>query len=115
MQCFAKETLEKIIPSTRILYTNAHTICGRPTLKNVKRFLNRSAMKTLKMCNRVLHNEKQMAILIEEKAAQRHRLSSKDIRSTLVLNSFTLVCNYCAKDDLILRTYLLQLLLCNPS
>ena len=39
-QCSVKKSPERIMPHTLVSHTNAHTIRGRPTLKDVERFWN---------------------------------------------------------------------------
>ena len=42
MLCFETKDLQRLMDYTVISLTNPHTICGRPTLKDVERFRNGS-------------------------------------------------------------------------
>ena len=101
------------MPHTLVSHTNAHTIRGRPTLKDVERFRNGllhefcslEALKTLKNLNtsdveKITdldeqnlnvegNNNKQSTTLDVEKDIQRNNLNCKYLSLTLVLNILT--------------------------
>ena len=109
-QCFVKKSPERTMPYTLVSNTNAHTIRGRPTLKDVERFRNGSvhefyslkALKTLKNVNTSDvekltdldkqnldvegNNNTQSTTLDKEKDVQQSNLNCKYLSLTLVLN-----------------------------
>ena len=117
------------MPHTLVSHTNAHTIRGRPTLKDVERFRNGllhefyslDALKTLKNVNTsdvekitdldeqnldVEGNDnKQSTTLDKEKDIQRNNLNCEFLSLTLVLNIVTvlfilIVINTCKQLDI---------------
>ena len=127
--CFLKKSPERIMPHTLVSHTNAHTIRGRPTLKDVERFRNRlvhefynlEALKTLKNVNTSdiekitdldeqnldveRNNNKQNTTLNKEKDIQRNNLNCEYLSLTLVLNIVTvlfvlIVINTCKQLDI---------------
>ena len=111
------------MPHTLVSHTNAHTIRGRPTLKDVERFRNRlvhefyslEALKTLKNVNTSdiekitdldeqnldvdRNNNKQSTTLDKEKDIQRNNLNCEFLSLTLVLN-IVIVINTCKQLDI---------------
>ena len=127
--CFLKKSPERIMPYTLVSHTNAHTIRGRPTLKDVERFRNRlvhefynlETLKTLKNVNTSdiekitdldeqnldveRNNNKQNTTLNKEKDIQRNNLNCEYLSLTLVLNIVTvlfvlIVINTCKQLDI---------------
>ena len=117
------------MPHTLVSHTNAHTIRGRPTLKDVERFRNGllhefyslEALKTLKNVNTSdfekitdldeqnldvdRNNNKQSTTLDKEKDIQRNNLNCEFLSLTLVLNIVTvlfilIVINTCKQLDI---------------
>ena len=117
------------MPHTLVSHTNAHTIRGRPTLKDVERFRNGllhefyslEALKTLKNVNTSdiekitdldeqnldvdRNNNKQSTTLDKEKDIQRNNLNCEFLSLTLVLNIMTvlfvlIVINTCKQLDI---------------
>ena len=117
------------MPHTLVSHTNAHTIRGRPTLKDVERFRNRlvhefynlETLKTLKNVNTSdiekitdldeqnldveRNNNKQNTTLDKEKDIQRNNLNCEYLSLTLVLNIVTvlfvlIVINTCKQLDI---------------
>ena len=117
------------MPHTLVSHTNAHTIRGRPTLKDVERFRNGllhefyslDALKTLKNVNTSdvekitdldeqnldvdRNNNKQSTTLDKEKDIQRNNLNCEFLSLTLVLNIVTvlfilIVINTCKQLDI---------------
>ena len=128
-QCSVKKSPERIMPHTLVSHTNAHTIRGRPTLKDVERFRNGllhefyslEALKTLKNVNTSdiekitdldeqnldvdRNNNKQNTTLNKEKDIQRNNLNCEYLSLTLVLNIMTvlfvlIVINTCKQLDI---------------
>ena len=121
--CFVKKSPEITMPHTLVSHTNAHTIRGRPTLKDVERFRNGllhefyslEALKTLKNLNTsdvekitdldeqnldVEGNDnKQSTTLDKEKDIQRNNLNCEFLSLTLVLN-IVIVINTCKQLDI---------------
>ena len=111
------------MPHTLVSHTNAHTIRGRPTLKDVERFRNGllhefcslEALKTLKNLNTSdiekitdldeqnldvdRNNNKQSTTLDKEKDIQRNNLNCEFLSLTLVLN-IVIVINTCKQLDI---------------
>ena len=111
------------MPHTLVSHTNAHTIRGRPTLKDVERFRNGllhefyslEALKTLKNLNTSdvekitdldeqnldvdRNNNKQSTTLNKEKDIQRNNLNCEFLSLTLVLN-IVIVINTCKQLDI---------------
>ena len=111
------------MPHTLVSHTNAHTIRGRPTLKDVERFRNGllhefyslETLKTLKNLNTsdvekitdldeqnldVEGNDnKQSTTLDKEKDIQRNNLNCEFLSLTLVLN-IVIVINTCKQLDI---------------
>ena len=111
------------MPHTLVSHTNAHTIRGRPTLKDVERFRNGllhefyslEALKTLKNLNtsdveKITdldeqnldvegNNNKQSTTLDKEKDIQRNNLNCEFLSLTLVLN-IVIVINTCKQLDI---------------
>ena len=111
------------MPHTLVSHTNAHTIRGRPTLKDVERFRNGllhefyslEALKTLKNLNTSdvekitdldeqnldvdRNNNKQSTTLDKEKDIQRNNLNCEFLSLTLVLN-IGIVINTCKQLDI---------------
>ena len=111
------------MPPTLVSHTNAHTIRGRPTLKDVERFRNGllhefyslEALKTLKNLNTSdvekitdldeqnldvdRNNNKQSTTLDKEKDIQRNNLNCEFLSFTLVLN-IVIVINTCKQLDI---------------
>lgn len=111
------------MPHTLVSHTNAHTIRGRPTLKDVERFRNGllhecyslEALKTLKNLNTSdvekitdldeqnldvdRNNNKQSTTLDKEKDIQRNNLNCEFLSFTLVLN-IVIVINTCKQLDI---------------
>ena len=111
------------MPHTLVSHKNAHTIRGRPTLKDVERFRNRlvhefyslEALKTLKNLNTWdvekitdldeqnldvdRNNNKQSTTLDKEKDIQRNNLNCEFLSFTLVLN-IVIVINTCKQLDI---------------
>ena len=117
------------MPHTLVSHTNAHTIRGRPTLKDVERFRNGllhefyslEALKTLKNLNTSdvekitdldeqnldvdRNNNKQSTTFDKEKDIQRNNLNCEFLSLTLVLNIVTvlfilIVINTCKQLDI---------------
>ena len=117
------------MPHTLVSHTNAHTIRGRPTLKDVERFRNGllhefyslDALKTLKNVNTSdvekitdldeqnldvdRNNNKQSTTFDKEKDIQRNNLNCEFLSLTLVLNIVTvlfilIVINTCKQLDI---------------
>ena len=117
------------MPHTLVSHTNAHTIRGRPTLKDVERFRNGllhefyslEALKTLKNVNTSdfekitdldeqnldvdRNNNKQSTTFDKEKDIQRNNLNCEFLSLTLVLNIVTvlfilIVINTCKQLDI---------------
>ena len=121
--CFVKKSPEITMPHTLVSHTNAHTIRGRPTLKDVERFRNGllhefyslEALKTLKNLNTSdvekitdldeqnldvdRNNNKQSTTLDKEKDIQRNNLNCEFLSFTLVLN-IVIVINTCKQLDI---------------
>ena len=121
--CFVKKSPEITMPHTLVSHTNAHTIRGRPTLKDVERFRNGllhefyslEALKTLKNLNtsdveKITdldeqnldvegNNNKQSTTLDKEKDIQRNNLNCEFLSLTLVLN-IVIVINTCKQLDI---------------
>ena len=121
--CFVKKSPEITMPHTLVSHTNAHTIRGRPTLKDVERFRNGllhefyslEALKTLKNLNTSdvekitdldeqnldvdRNNNKQSTTLDKEKDIQRNNLNCEFLSLTLVLN-IVIVINTCKQLDI---------------
>lgn len=111
------------MPHTHVSHTNAHTIRGRPTQKDVERFRNGllhefyslEALKTLKNLNTSdvekitdldeqnldvdRNNNKQSTTLDKEKDIQRNNLNCEFLSLTLVLN-IVIVINTCKQLDI---------------
>ena len=111
------------MPHTLVSHTNAHTIRGRQTLRDVERFRNRlvyefynlEALKTLKNVNTSdiekitdldeqnldvdRNNNKQSTTLDKEKDIQRNNLNCEFLSLTLVLN-IVIVINTCKQLDI---------------
>ena len=127
--CFVKKSPEITMPHTLVSHTNAHTIRGRPTLKDVERFRNGllhefyslEALKTLKNVNTSdfekitdldeqnldvdRNNNKQSTTFDKEKDIQRNNLNCEFLSLTLVLNIVTvlfilIVINTCKQLDI---------------
>ena len=127
---FLKKSPERIMPHTLVSHTNAHTIRGRPTVKDVERFRNRlvhefynlETLKTLKNVNTSdiekitdldeqnldveRNNNKQNTTLDKEKDIQRNNLNYEYLSLTLVINIVTvclfvlIVINTCKRLDI---------------
>ena len=121
--CFVKKSPEITMPHTLVSHTNAHTIRGRPTLKDVERFRNGllhefyslEALKTLKNLNTSdvekitdldeqnldvdRNKNKQSTTLDKEKDIQQNNLNCEFLSLTLVLN-IVIVINTCKQLDI---------------